>query len=96
MIIKFCTIPADLLAYADRRVHKYISSKEVDDRQDELIADVSKNPDKLFILIFDEAHSGCTKSTKKQGVSPYYKIVNFWNSNDHPNVFVIMVSGDFC
>ena len=96
LIISFSTIPANLLAYADRRVQKYISSKEVDDRLAELKEDVSKNPDKLFVLIFDEAHSGCTMSTKKQSVSPYSKIVNFWNSNDHPNVFVIMVSGDFC
>ena len=59
----------------------------------ELKEDVKKNPDKLFVLIFDEAHSGCTKSTEKQAESAYSKIVNFWNSVEHPNVVVIMVTG---
>jgi hypothetical protein len=71
-----------------------VTGTEVTQRLDELKADVELNKDKLFVIICDEAHSGCTKSTKTQNESPYYKIVNFWNSDDHPNVFVILVSGE--
>ena len=85
---------ADLQNFASRRVHKYIDSNEVYDRLDELKEDVLRNPDTLFVLIFDEAHSGCTKLTKNQVESPYGRIVNYWNSDDHTNVVAIMVTGE--
>ena len=85
--------PGKLHAFASKRVQKYINSREVESRLAELKEDVKKNPDKLFVLIFDEAHSGCTKLAGKQSESAYSKIVNYWNSVDQPNVLVIMVTG---
>jgi hypothetical protein len=47
-----------------------MTGKEVTQRLDKLKADAELNKDKLFIIICDEAHSGCTKSTENQNESP--------------------------
>ena len=91
----FLTLLGELNRHVDIRVQKYVESKDVDSRLQQLISDVEKNPTTLFVIICDEAHSGATKSTPNSEFSPYSKIVNQWNSKDHPNVFVILVSGNF-
>ena len=83
----------ELNSHVQMRVQKYVESKDVDNRLQEIKSQVKLNPRTLFVIICDEAHSGATKSTAKSDLSPYSKVVNHWNSTDHPNVIVILVSG---
>jgi hypothetical protein len=59
-----------------------------------LKGDVKAKKDTLFIIVCDEAHSSSTNSTQAKAESAYSKIVNFWKSDEHPNVLVFMVSGN--
>lgn len=40
--------------------------------------------------MFDEAHHGAT--AKEDRETPYSKLLSPWNSEDYPNVFILMVS----
>ena len=51
-----------------------------------------ENPDTLFIIIFDEAHHSATAKNEDKKPTPYQKLAKPWNSEDFPNVFVLMVS----
>ena len=52
--------------------------------------EVEKNRSTLYVIIFDEAHHGAT--TNEDRSTPYSKLASTWNSEDFPNVFVLLVS----
>lgn len=56
--------------------------------------DAVKDPKLLLLIVCDEAHSGATGKVdnKQLQETPYSKLVNPWNSQDFPNVVVIMVT----
>ncbi len=49
-------------------------------------------PKTLFLVVADEAHWGVTKETGSGEDPAYTTLVNTWNSEEHPNVFVLLVS----
>jgi hypothetical protein len=69
-----------LREYVKQRVQKYDDSKEVKKRLDHLKKQVQDHPNKLFVIVCDEAHYGATDKTPKGEDSGYNKVVNYWNS----------------
>lgn len=56
-------------------------------------------PHTLFVIVCDEAHYGATSGTSdlnnggdQSKPSPYAKLAGSWNSEDYPNVVVLLVS----
>ena len=80
-----------LMRLAKKRVGKYMITKSTDEDLEKLHADVTNNPDKLFLLIADEAHWGiASKSNLGEGAN--HKTVNFWDHSEHTNVLLLLVS----
>ena len=75
--------------YVKDRTKKYVWGKAGDARLNQLKTEVEKNPSTFYVIIFDEAHHGAT--TNEDNSTPYSKLA-FWNSQDFPNVFVLLVS----
>ena len=51
------------------------------------------NPKCLQLLIFDEAHYGATQQTKTdKRQTPYSSILQHYNSQEYPNVIVLLVT----
>ena len=78
--------------FANIRVQKYVHKPEKDVRLNE-IKTKAKNPQCLQLLIFDEAHYGATQQTKEGfRQTPYSSILQHYNSQDYPNVIVLLVT----
>ena len=59
----------------------------------DLLKDVKANPDTLYLIVADEAHSAITKeTTKKKVAAANNTFVNSWNEEEHPNVIVLQVT----
>ena len=88
------TANEDIVAreFTSRRVAKYDKSEKVMDRREEIIANSKSDPTKLTIIIFDEAHYSATSETAKGEESAYSKLLNHLNSDDYPNIVVLMIS----
>ena len=85
--------------YLRKRSQKYINSEDVTRRLDELKKDAAECLHTLFVIVFDEAHHGATSFTSdlnnsgdQARPSPYNKLAGSWNSEDFPNVVVLLVS----
>ena len=78
--------------FAKIRVQKYVHKPDKKVRLEE-IKTKAKNPKCLQLLIFDEAHYGATKQTKEGfRQTPYSSILQHYNSQDYPNVIVLLVT----
>ena len=82
----------EAIHYASIRVSKYVKSKEVMARRDEIIENAKNDPELLTIVIFDEAHYSATSETAKGEDSAYSYLLNHFNSEDFPNIVVLMIS----
>ena len=81
-----------LNAVAEKKVRTF-SVENIGKTHRKLEAEVKENPDTLYLVVADEAHSAITKETaKKRESSVNNTVVNSWNSVDHPNVIVLQVS----
>ena len=47
----------EVYKYIEIRTQKYIHKKEADERLNQLKEDAENNQEKLFLIVFDEAHS---------------------------------------
>ena len=75
------------------RVQRYVRTKENDKRLQEIKNRAKENPKCLQILIFDEAHHGATSQHQKdKRETPYSFLSSEFNSDDYPNVIVLLVS----
>ena len=80
------------LDFASRRVQRYWHNESIDERLLQ-IKDNAKDLTFLQILIFDEAHYSATSTTdKNKRETPYSKLLNYLNSEDYPNVIVLLVT----
>ena len=78
--------------FARIRVQKYIHKQDKDDRLEE-IKKKAENPKCLQLLIFDEAHYGATQQTEEgKPQTPYSSILQHYNSQEYPNVIVLLVT----
>ena len=81
------------MEYARLRVQKYWHKDETYNRRDEIIRRAKENPDLLQILIFDEAHYSATSKTEKsKKETPYSTLLNYLNSDEYPNILVLLVT----
>ena len=78
--------------YAKHRVRRY--QREPNAERLQQIKDMAKNnPKSLQLLIFDEAHFGATSNTRKEKQkTPYEYLIDDFNSDDYPNVIVLLVT----
>ena len=88
------TANEDIVAreFTSKRVAKYVKSREVMERLKEIIANAESDPAKLTICIFDEAHHSATSETAKGEESAYSTLLNPLNSDDYPNIVVLMIT----
>ena len=75
---------------ARKRVRKYVITKATKPELEELKADAQRNPNKLILIVADEAHWGISGQTNL-GVSANNALVNAWD-DQFPNVFVLLVT----
>ena len=78
--------------YAEYRVQKYCHS-DLTDKRMEMIKANSEDRKFLQILIYDEAHYSATSqtdATKRE--TPYSKLLNYINSEDYPNIIVLLIT----
>ena len=81
------------MEFASLRVQKYWHADETYDRREEIKKRAKENPDLLQILIFDEAHYSATSMTdKSKKETPYSALLNYLNSDDYPNILVLLVT----
>ena len=80
-----------LCAKAEQKVRTF-SVENIGKTHRKLEAEVRENPDTLYLVVADEAHSAITKETKKKENAANNTVVNSWDSVDHPNVIVLQVS----
>ena len=83
-----------LCAKAEQKVRTF-SVENIGKIHRKLEAEVKQNPDTLYLVVADEAHSAITKETKKKENAANNTVVNSWNSVDHPNVIVLQASSCF-
>ena len=83
---------SELNTIAEKKVHTF-SVDNIEKAHKKLEAEVKENPDTLYLIVADEAHSAITKeTTKKKESSVNNTVVNSWDSVHHPNVIVLQVS----
>ena len=81
------------MEYASLRVQKYWHADETYGRREEIKKKAKENPGLLQILIFDEAHYSATSMTdKSKKETPYSALLNYLNSDDYPNILVLLVT----
>lgn len=77
-------------AYARERTRKFCTTKKIVPEIEAYKNHVKSNPDTFFMIILDEAHYGAT--TNEENTTPYSRLALPWNSEEFPNVFVLLVS----
>ena len=83
----------EAIEFAKARVQRYVRTKDNDKRLQEIKNRANENPKCLQILIFDEAHHGATSQHQKdKRETPYSFLSSEFNSDDFPNVIVLLVS----
>ena len=97
----FAESRASVVRKGKKLVKKYILSKDVDARHEELKEMAEKHPETLFLIVADEAHWGVTgaddrkdedSANKSDSRHANEKLVNSWDHGKHPNVIVLLVS----
>ena len=72
------------------RVKKYVLSDDVKKRHSALLQEAADHPDKLILIVADEAHWGSVTLKQRDGANP--TLINEWNTKSHPNVIVLQVT----
>ncbi len=54
--------------------------------------DASENPNKFFLVVADEAHWGITNKGLMGELGANHELINAWDHDKYPNVFVLLVS----
>ncbi|XP_068229793.1 uncharacterized protein [Palaemon carinicauda] len=70
---------------AKEKVFKY--NEKTVGQHENFHTQVKNNPTTLFLIVADEAHWGATTDDK-----PHSMLINKWNSQDHPNVILLLVT----
>ena len=79
--------------YAGVRIQRYQCSGPNEKRLKEIKEASKRDPELFQLLIFDQAHFGATSNYKNEGnETPYHKLIKDFNSDDYPNVFVLLVT----
>ena len=76
---------SDLYNVAESKVWKYGKSEDLEKNLTDLKKDVGENPDKLFLIVADEADWGTTGEESANN-----KLVNCWNNKK--NVIILLVT----
>ena len=84
------------LKFAEDHVHLY-DEKSYQGPFRQLEQRVREEPHTLFLIICDEAHWGVANDSSDsddliEQKNANYKIVNTWNSQTHPNAFILLVT----
>ncbi len=80
----------NLRNYAEKRVRMYVVTQKTKKELDELKKEAEDNPNKLFLIIADEAHWG-TSDVGLSGNNANNSFVNMW-TNANYNVIVLLVT----
>ena len=83
----------ELLKHAKVRVQKYVHSGKTKKRLAEIKQNAQRDPKLLQVIVCDEAHySATSQPDEDKRETPYSLLVNWANSEDYPNVIVILVT----
>ena len=75
------------------RVQKYCHSDDIKTRLKEIKNRAKSEPNLLQIHIFDEAHySATSQPDENKQETPYAMLLNYLNSDDYPNIIVLLVT----
>ena len=78
--------------FARQRVQRYQREPNAQ-RLEEIKHRAKSDSECLQLLIFDEAHFGATSNCRKnKKETPYHFLINDFNSDDYPNVIVLLVT----